>query len=276
MSWAHRAANRYVKPSHTRRMLRTTMPDILLAFCRTQAAHSAFDQWLLRESDVATVMLGHVTQRVYDVTSRDIEDIARTTKNALGSVRQADAARLPAMRDWTSPFPLAFALHRFAEDVGVSTFDEFRTWCSSTPMGQLMVWNDLVAVQQELCDSGAHHEHVMNASRWRIGNAYYGFMRELYVASILRECGLDIRLHPVAQRVFHVDAWTPEMMLSVTVGNSSHQHGSKRRLNPSLLNGHAMRHHSITLDTPVNFGRIHLPERAAVERAAVETKDISS
>lgn len=261
--------------SHTRLMPRTTIPEVLLTFCRTQAARSAFDQWLATRGDVATVMLGHVTSRVYDVTSSDVEHIARTTEHALGSVRREQAAAVPAMRDWSSPFAMTHALHACIEQIGLPTFGAFRDWCANTDTGRYMLWDDLLEIQNTLVSSGVQRESVMAASRWRIGNAYYSFMRELYVLSTLRECDLDVFTHPVADSLFRVDAWTSSTMLSIYIGNSTFRDGTRgRKVSPVVLNGGAMKHHEIRLETPRNFGRIHLPDHDAIATAAREMMDV--
>ncbi len=59
--------------------------------------------------------------------------------------------------------------------------------------------------------------------RWRIGNYYYSFLREIHLLSILRETGLDLLFHPLADALFRVDAWLGDLVLSLYVGNARYR-----------------------------------------------------
>lgn len=63
--------------------------------------------------------------------------------------------------------------------------------------------------------------------RWRVGNYYYSFLREIHVISVLRQRGIDVRFHPLADALFRVDAWSGHTALSLYVGNKEFKRGDE-------------------------------------------------
>jgi hypothetical protein len=50
-------------------------------------------------------------------------------------------------------------------------------------------------------------ESSQAAARWRIGLAYFSFLRELWVLARLRESGLNILCHPYVDLAYRIDGW---------------------------------------------------------------------
>ncbi|MCO8127269.1 hypothetical protein NHL50_08615 [Acidimicrobiia bacterium EGI L10123] len=109
-------------------------------------------------------------------------------------------------------------------------------------------------------------------SSQRVGNAYYSFLRELYVVALLRDRGVDARFHPLADALFRVDLWVDRTNVSLFIGNNlfrSSTTGCKDR--PELFLADAsppFQHESIQLPVQHRFGVVHLPEVDAVRELA--------
>lgn len=52
---------------------------------------------------------------------------------------------------------------------------------------------------------------------WRLGNAYYSCLRELYVLAVLREAGVPAEYHVIADALFRADFRAGETIISLYV-----------------------------------------------------------
>lgn len=97
--------------------------------------------------------------------------------------------------------------------------------------------------------------------RWRIGNAYYSFLREIYTIVELRHRGLDLRAPPLTDAVFRVDAWMRDTVLHLYIRDDRFRDGEAGRKphGDALLGGSGFRIVPIKLRTPIRYGRVHLP-----------------
>ena len=104
---------------------------------------------------------------------------------------------------------------------------------------------------------------VSQAIRWRIGLAYYSFVRETYTIAALRSGGLDVRAHPLADALFRVDAWTGRTVLALYIRNPRFRdgpRGRKPRTADILANSHPpFRYEELLLPVRHQFGCVHLP-----------------
>jgi hypothetical protein len=108
------------------------------------------------------------------------------------------------------------------------------------------------------------------AMQWRLGNAYYSFLRELFVVATLRQAGIDARCHPLADALFRADAWVGNTVISLYVGNPKYLTRVSGRKSPATeLLGDASPPFdflSLELETQHKFGVVHLPDPAAILR----------
>lgn len=109
--------------------------------------------------------------------------------------------------------------------------------------------------------------------RWRVGNAYYSFLREIYTVVELRSQGVDLRVHPLADALFRVDAWVGSKALSLRVGNEKFRKGGDggRKVPTEKLLADVyppLEFATLELSPATKFGRVHLPAAHHLESAA--------
>jgi hypothetical protein len=211
------------------------------------------------------------------VTPGDVESVCKRTEHALGEVKKRDVEGVAQIRDWHPAFAFTHVLQFAVEAIGhLPTYQEFRSYCHDDPVGQAALWNPA----QEAIERAAgvtSREAARDAMRWRIGNAYYSLVRETFVLVTLRDAGLDVRVHPLADALFRVDLWLDDINVSLFIGNGMFRSGAAgRKERPDDILRDAtppFRFHSMQLGTQHRFGEVHLPSKAAIDDAAAALRD---
>ncbi|WP_143740071.1 hypothetical protein [Micrococcus luteus] len=99
--------------------------------------------------------------------------------------------------------------------------------------------------------------------------AYYSFLRELYVLVQLRDRGVDLKVHPLADALFRVDAWKAGAVVQLFVKNEKYRQGDHgRKPKPAELLGSQFRYSEIVMDRQHVFGQLHVPSQASLDAAA--------
>lgn len=251
----------------------TTAEEVARRFCVSPRASQSLADWQADRPEVAAHVLAHVTRTPYSLTSAVLHDVARATEHALGEVQKSDADAVPSIRDWTSPFAFTHVFHYALETLAAPyTYQRFRQFCRDDARAQAMLWRPA----QEAVESAAQRvdqEVARNAMRWRVGLAYYSFMRELVTVVALRERGLDLQVHPLADALFRVDAWSGSTVVALYIGNAAFRDGTAgRKPTPEGLLGDSFQYVSIRLRTQHAFGVLHLPSEGALDQAAREIR----
>lgn len=69
----------------------------------------------------------------------------------------------------------------------------------------------------------------MRAVRWRIGNAYYSFLREIHLIATLRsQYGLDVLYHPLIDAEWRADGVCGRVRIEVFIDNSRYKKDAKQ------------------------------------------------
>jgi hypothetical protein len=179
-----------------------------------------------------------------------------------------------SIRDWHPDFAFTHVLHLAVEHTGkLPTFDEFRAFCREDSVGRQTLWDPATEMLGRVA-AGSGRSLVRDAIRWRIGNAYYSFLREVYVLASLRGSGVPVEVHPLADALFRVDLWVEDVNVSLYIGNAMFRFGTAgRKDRPDDLLGDSeppFRFHGIQLETQDRFGQVHLPSRERIEQSATE------
>ncbi|MEU2123807.1 hypothetical protein [Nocardia niwae] len=192
-------------------------------------AKSELEWWTNREGcrHVAETVLAHVTSTPYAIASKDIVQLQ--TSHALGNVKRAEAEEVGSIRDWFPDFAFTHLFHLMLEEVQrLFSWDEFYEWCQGDVVRRWL-WEPAREMVASAKVEGFGYKQARDAMRWRIGNFYYSFLRELYVIAALRERGLPMRFHPLADALFRADAWCENVLLELYIGNRMFKSGDMGR-----------------------------------------------
>jgi hypothetical protein len=251
----------------------TTFAEVLHHFCdRSPGARRRFDAWRgdPHKAEVVPYVEHTVTRVPYVLKSSDIEGVCRRTVHALGKVKRTDAESVPEIVDWHPAFAFEHVVHHATETLGhVPTYQEFRVFCLNDALAEAMLLRP-AREQARFAESAGHVPEVVRASiQWRVGNAYLSYLREMYVIAVLREEGLDVRYHLLADVLFRVDCWVKDTCVGIYVRNvkfRAGRRGRKPRVQEILGEG-PFAFVELELAPRHEFGTVHLPERSSIVAA---------
>jgi hypothetical protein len=259
-------------------VLETTATDVLARFNVTPQARRAYSRWAqdAAREEVVDYVSGHRTRLLYEVDPADVERTCRSTEHALGDVRKSVAVSVGPIENWNPAFAFTHVLHYAVEkERRILTWQEFFSFIQQDSLADRMLWTPSNSVTKLILEQygGRWGQREIHAAiRWRVGNAYYSFLRELYVVSHWRAFGLDVRVHPLADALFRVDAWHQNTVVSLYVGNQryrDHTHGRKISVTEMLDGAQPpFRVVEIRLPAASTFGVVHLPPLAEIRAAA--------
>ncbi|MEV0752360.1 hypothetical protein [Streptosporangium sp. NPDC050280] len=255
----------------------TTSQDVLKLFKVTSLAEAVFQRWIsdTSKAEVVPHVMEHRTSVVYDLTPASVESVCRATAHALGNVKRVVAERERAIVDWHPPFAFTHTLHYALETLGhLPTWQEFSVFARDDAKGHHMLWGPAIRVASDVHHAwgGPSWDDAWDGVRWRVGNAYYSFLREIYVVAHLRASGLDVRVHPLADALFRVDFWSGRTACSLLIKNAKFKEGDQGRKIPTdrILEGAepGFRFHKIQLEPATEFGVVRLPSSEDIHRVA--------
>jgi hypothetical protein len=249
-----------------------TAADVLDHFVATPSAAERFAWWRDDDAraDVVPAVMAHESRVVVSATLAEVEQVCRSTGHALGDVRKSDIRRAYFIRDWTTAFAASHVFHFITErDGAIPTWQRFRQACAETPFRE-MLWDPAHrAVAECRRRDGVDFRSAHDAMRWRIGNFYYAFLKEQWTHAYLRECGVPVLQHPLADALYGVDGWIGDTVLSLFIGNDRFRtRGGGRKHRPSdFLADRPPRFTFVDIELAVErrFGVVHLPRKRALD-----------
>jgi hypothetical protein len=256
-------------------IVETTAAEVTATFAVTAAARKLLRQWRSDPArpQVPPAVLGHVSRVLYRLEPAQVEDACRASEHPLGDIRRETAMAVRPVVDWRPDFAFSYVLHLALETLGrVPTFGQFSAFCADDPAGYAALGEPARQIRETARRQAYEPGQVMDAVRWRIGIAYYSFVREVYTIAVLRAAGLDVRAHPLADALFRVDAWTGRTVLSLYIRNPRFRDGARGRKprTADILAGARppFRFEELILETRHEFGCVHLPEAGQITAMA--------
>jgi hypothetical protein len=191
-------------------------------------------------------------------------------------VKRQDGEAVRAIVDWHPNFAFTHMFHICMEQMQVlPTYQQFRQFMDSSPddLGGRMLGTPARDQVKEVMQDGVPERLARAAMRWRVGNAYYSFLREIYTLVELRSRGIDLCMHPLADALFRVDAWVGGRALSLRIKNRKFRQGEidgRKRRTEEVLAGVVppLEFSSIELEAATVFGKVHLPSAEQLDEAA--------
>lgn len=255
--------------------METTSEDVRKTFLATDEASRKYEAWRRdpRRGRVVPIVENHRTRVLYELGPSDVEEVCRSTQHALGEIKKNRIRRIRGARDWHPDFAFTHLLHYFMEQQkALPTWQEFRRFLLETDEGYQMLGKQAWAHRDSLVGPDVSKELATEAMRWRVGNSYYGVLRDIYTVVQLRAHGVDVRAHPLADALFRVDAWAGRTVLSLRVRNALFRDSERGRKIPAeelLRDAHpSFTFESIQLERAEEFGEVHLPKSADIQQVA--------
>lgn len=254
--------------------LLTTADEVLERFNMTDTARRKYHVWSngRRRHTVMPLVLAHRTDALYAVTVEDIARLQDPKKHALGNIKRAEGERVKGIVDWSPDFAFTHVFHYTLEKLGhLPDWLEFRKFCEDDATARQALW---VPAQRKIDEEAKFHgrETASKSMRWRIGKAFYSFVREVHLIACLHARGIDVRVHPLADALFRVDAWWDDTVLSLYIGNAFSRNGNRGRkdLPEEILAGspQPLRFETVKLKPADKFGVVHLARQEDIDRVA--------
>ncbi|MGR6978378.1 hypothetical protein [Mycobacteroides abscessus] len=253
----------------------TTGEEVIGHLAVSGPARSALDRWKSTRSEVAKHVVRHVSRVPYQTSSRQLQDVVSRTEHPLGGISKREIEGVVSIRDWNPRYAMTHVLHYALEEIGEPfAYEEFREFSARDCRARSMLWEPS---QEAVADAARQYgkQRAHDAMQWRIGLSYYSFMRELVTVVGLREIGIDLRIHPLADALFRADAWAGRCVVSLYIGNAVFRDGqSGRKPQAEGLLGNSFRYVSLNLPTQHAFGSLHVPSAEALRDAAQRIRHV--
>lgn len=276
--------------------METNADEVRSTFMVTPQATAVYRKWENNpkriEHGVVSAMRDHTTRAIYDCSLETFEWIKDNHTHPLRNVHKEDIDHIELARDWEPGFAFVHLFHLLMEELGrPPLWSEFDQFAYETDRGVQMFGSERIELEgrifsQELERLTSDHPEwkgLENRARilakgsldWRIGNAYYGFMREMFTAVALRERGLDVKVHPLADANFRADGWLGQNILSVFVINPRYKVADQRRAEQrqkgrkkdveDLFPGDQFRFTELTMVAAEEYGKFHFPGQDVID-----------
>ena len=254
----------------------TTYTDTFNQFInRSKSASFRLNSWLndVHHKAVIPFVQSHVTKALYKITRTQIEETCRNTIHALGNVQKKSIEKLNVVRDWHPSFAFIHIFHYSIERLGqMPTYQYFRQMSQEDDFLRKAILEPSNHIYNYAISLGYEPQKVKDAIRWRVGNAYYSALREVYTLACLREFGLDLRYHVLADALLAIDCWIGDVVISLYVKNNFFKDnfgGRKWTAQSVLSDAHPpFKYLRLPLEPADKFGVVHLPSRNDISKLA--------
>ena len=237
----------------------TTAMDVRRLFNVTQETRFHFNHWYSRRKHVVAHVMAHESVAVHRITADEVEAACRSAPRPGPGPASAD---VPEIVRWRPDFAFTHVAHHVVEVLGrLPGWPEFREFCEADEKARAMLWTPAREVIAEVGPEGRA------ALRNRVVSDFLGFLRDVYVLAVLRGHGLDVRVHPLADTVFKVDAWVERLVLNPRGGRQRSEDLLVHAMPPFFFADLGMH--------GVHAGRCgRAPARAQLDRAARRLLDV--
>ena len=255
-------------------LLGTASEEVISTFGSAGKARSDLRRWERRPNceHVVEAVKGHTSAAVYAVRASDVEQLV--TEHALGATRPQQGYRVKKIQNWRPDFAMSHLFHFCLEQSrGVFSYDQFRNFCKTDPSARQFNHQAQAKVRGLVQEEGWDEGDARISMKWRVGLAYYSFLREMYVIARLREHGLDMRAHPLADVLFLSDAWCGDTVLELFIANREFKTadgGGKNTVQDLLRDQPKFRVVRLVMQPQHTWGVVHLPTTDEIARCAHE------
>jgi hypothetical protein len=191
-----------------------TALEVRRRFNVTEASRYHFNGWYSTRKRVVQHVLAQDAEVVHRITPGEAERVFLA--DSLSSAIEAKAERVLEIDDWRPEFAFTYTFHYAVEQLErLPRWPDFRRFCARDEQAALMLWEPALAKIDEVVRRGVDKSVARAAMSLRVGRAYAKWVREIFTVAYFRERGMDVRVHPLADAVFQVDAWVGAFVLDL-------------------------------------------------------------
>jgi hypothetical protein len=205
-------------------------------------AKEIYDKWEaradLREAGVVEFVKTFTHKRLFSIPRHEFDDVVKNSEHPLKRLspkNERDLTAIKLVENANAPWSFMQLFHGFVEREGLPTWQKFRTWLMHE--GASYLW---APYKEQLGFREADEtkkQMIRDGTAWRLGNAYYSAQREIDIIISLRDAGLLVNYHLLADALFAVDFWRGNRLVSVYIANAQFKsvEGSGRKTRPENL-----------------------------------------
>lgn len=193
---------------------------------RGELGQKQYKDWERRRGKIANwpeIMAGFkaLEHRVlYTLQNSDVRTAIERTTHALGNIDKS-AAKFDDIHNYSPPVPLIYIFHSILEKMGSVPiwndiqrylFGDFRSLC----------WEPFCASRSLDASKPVklHDQRILDAFQWRMGNAYYSWLREVELLTYLRRTHrFDLKYHFLVDAEWRADFIGGSILLELYVKN---------------------------------------------------------
>ena len=184
----------------------------------------ALDRWTqdTRFAQVVPFVREFTHEHLFSLGADAVMDVISRSTHALGDVQTDE--QLPLIENFSAPFALQHLFHWYVEEnKSLPVWSEFRDWMVCGPAAPL--W---YGVLKEFLGEPKDREQSVRwsrAARWRLGKFYLSAMREVDLLLRLRNAGIPVRYHLLADVLFRADLWLNSLVVCLYFPNPNYRSG---------------------------------------------------
>lgn len=209
----------------------------------TAESKRKFNEWESRNdlnaAGVTDFVKGFSHRHLFEITREQFDEVAKSTTHPLKNIspdNPMDAAAIKLVEDLDTPWSFMQLFHDFIETKKtLPTWQEFRAWICGEAKERLWVpYQEALALKQM---DKVGKAFVGRGIAWRLRNAYYSALREVDILISLRDAGVPLKYHILADALYAVDFWSTNHLIGVYIPNARYKddgHGG-RKARPDLI-----------------------------------------
>lgn len=238
----------------------------------------ALERWRSRPGygEVVRFVESFTHEALFTISHQDVLAVLGRTEHALGNVRATE--QIAAIENFTCPFALHHLFHRLVERTGeLPTWQRFDSWMNKQARSR---WLDEIEPTAAELRLKYGTTRVTNAIRWRLGKFYYSALREIDLLASLRDRGVELRYHLLADVLLRADFWIGDVVVCTYFPNARYRDSQAGRKPPAAAFLGCATPPFTIIDFPIErqgFGKVWLATHASKDAlAATLRKSISS
>lgn len=211
---------------------------------------------------------------LYSMTVDQVEEACEKTTHALGQTSKRHLEANPLFRDindFNVPFAYLHGMHKMMEDLGrLPLWQDVMPFYEDNPKILLGLYREHFKYEEANTET---RRFLDDAIAWRLGLAYYSFLREVDLFVRIREVhDIDLRYHLFADVTLSTDFWIDNCIISLYLNNSRFKtadgKGRKKRTSSIFKNNDSLSFIDVDISKRTQRGCVWLVPDHEIARAA--------